>query len=148
MTWALCFKCGNTKFGAICPCPECGVSSTGDMGLDIAFSDHRMTEESLKQFGDVVRAIRRVCDDDELCFWTFIHYVSTEHSSILGVEMPAERARRCAEILAQAKPPPVQVEESEASKQMRELEARGGPLPQAAPEACSKPNGKPWWKLW
>ena len=79
MTWALCFNCGATKFGAICPCPQCGFTSTGDMNLDIAFSDHRLSEETLRAFGAVVGSIHRVCDDDHLRFWTFIHYVSTRH---------------------------------------------------------------------
>src|SRR5947208_1440674 len=60
MTWALCFNCGATKFGASCPCPECQRASTGDMGLDIAFSDHHWSEATLKAFGEVVRSLRRV----------------------------------------------------------------------------------------
>ena len=41
MTQALCLSCGNTKFGAIVPCPDCRVASCGDMKTDIAFSDRR-----------------------------------------------------------------------------------------------------------
>src|SRR4051794_1647899 len=72
MTWALCFNCGETKFGALCPCPSCQEGSTGDINLDIAFSDHHMAVETIKEFGEVVRAIRRACDEDELRFWSFI----------------------------------------------------------------------------
>ena len=79
MTWALCFNCGSTKFGALLPCPECQAASTGDISLDIAFSDHHMAVESLEEFGAVVRAIRQVCEDDQLRFWSFIYYVSTRH---------------------------------------------------------------------
>jgi len=46
VTWALCLNCGEVKFGAICPCPKCNVESTGDMNLDIAFSDHHMAKET------------------------------------------------------------------------------------------------------
>ena len=142
MTWALCFQCGATKFGAICPCPECQVASTGDMNLDIAFSDHNMSKRTLEQFGQVVKAIHRVCDDDQLCFWTFIHYVSTHHSDILGVDMPPERVFRCASILERAQPPPVVVEVSEWGKMKREEDAR---LPDGSQKV--EPN-KPWWKFW
>ena len=126
MTWALCFNCGATKFGAICPCPECSVSSTGDMNLDIAFSDHRLSEETLKGLGEVVRAIRGACPDDKLRFWSFIYYISTRHPEILRVEMPPEQERRCADILARGSPPEVVVEESARGRLLRELQAGGG----------------------
>ena len=38
MTMALCFNCGDIKFGAICPCPKCQAESSGDMELDIRAS--------------------------------------------------------------------------------------------------------------
>jgi hypothetical protein len=136
MTWALCFNCGTTKFGAICPCPECVVGSTGDMGLDIAFSDHHMSEATLKAFGEVVCSIRRVCEDDQLRFWSFIHYVSTRHPEILGVDMAADKRDRCEEVVARANPPPVTVEESARAKMMRELEERG-----ADAESGAAPGG-------
>jgi hypothetical protein len=124
MTWALCFHCGATKFGAICPCPECAHASTGDMNLDIAFSDHWLSEATLKAFGAVVASIRRVCDDDQLRFWSFIHYVSTRHPEVLTVNMPAEQRERCEDVVARADPPPVNVEESERGKMMRKFQAR------------------------
>ena len=59
MTWALCLTCGDVKFGAICPCPNCGVSSTGNMQLDIAFSDHHLSRRTLDELGAVVAEIGR-----------------------------------------------------------------------------------------
>lgn len=109
MTMALCFNCGQTKFGAICPCPDCSVASTGDISLDIAFSDHHLSIAALESFGDVVRAIHRVCDDDELRFWSFIRYVSLHHTDILGVELAPEQRKECDEVLARAQPPSVSV---------------------------------------
>jgi hypothetical protein len=126
MTWALCFNCGATKFGALCPCPECEFASTGDISLDIAFSDHHLSQETLKAFGAVVAAIRRVCDDDQLRFWSFIHYVATRHPELLGVKMPPEENERCEAVLARANPPPVAVEESVRAKGLRELQEREG----------------------
>ena len=80
------------------------------MDLDIAFSDHRMSRATLEAFGEVVRSIRRVCEDDQLRFWSFIHYVSTRHSAVLIVNMPAEYSDRYVEIIARANPPPVRFE--------------------------------------
>ena len=134
MTMALCFNCGHTKFGAICPCPECGTASTGDMNLDIAFSDHRLSVATLGAFGEVVRAIRRACDDDHLRFWSFIRFVSVNHPDILGVDQPPEQRAACDAVLADAHPPPVV------------LEASGLRRPADSPDA---PRGKrPWWRFW
>lgn len=120
MTMALCFTCGHTKFGAICPCPECGIASTGDMNLDIAFSDHRLSVATLGAFGEVVRAIRRVCEDDQLRFWSFIRFVSVNHPDVLGVNMPPEQQAACDAVLTRAHPPPVAVEESEQARYLRD----------------------------
>jgi len=124
MTWALCFNCGATKFGAICPCPECKYGSTGDMNLDIAFRDHRFSKDTLNAFGAVVASIRRVCQDDQLRFWSFIHYVSTRHPDILGVKIAAEQRERCESIIGRANPPPVAVEESGRAKLLRDFVTR------------------------
>jgi hypothetical protein len=138
MTMALCFNCGHTKFGALCPCPECNVASTGDMNLDIAFSDHHMSVATIGAFGEVVRAIRRVCEDDQLRFWSFIRFVSVHHGDILGVQMPPEQAAECDAVLVRAQPPPVTVEESERARYMRELEQRD--RPGTEPGATSDPD--------
>jgi len=131
MTMALCFNCGHTKFGAICPCPECGVASTGDMNLDIAFSDHRLSVATLGAFGEVVRAIRRVCDDDGLRFWSFIRFVSVNNSEVLGFEQPPEQQAECDAVLAKANPPPVVVVDSGMHRR------------------SDSPRGKrPWWRFW
>ncbi len=140
MTMALCFNCGHTKFGAICPCPECSFASTGDMNLDIAFSDHRMSIDTLAGFGEVVRAIRQVCDDDQLRFWSFIRYVSVHHPDVLGVSQPPKQQAACDEVLARANPPPVSVEESPMSRFSRPQESAGG--------SGAPPAKRPWWRFW
>ncbi len=119
MTMALCFNCGHTKFGAICPCPKCKVASTGNMELDIVFSDHNYSVETLGQFGGVVRAIHGVCGDPQLCFWTFLYYVTTHHPEILKINPTPDEARKYSSILAEAQPPPVQVAESRAGEWKR-----------------------------
>lgn len=120
MTWALCLNCGATKWGAICACSACQVKSTGDIHLDIAFSDHQMSKETLEAFGEVVRAIHRVCDDGHLCFWAFTYYIAKHHPDILEVEFPPERQTQCEEVLLRANPPTVEVIESEEAKYLRE----------------------------
>ena len=122
MTWALCFSCGHKKFGAICPCPECGIQSSGDINIDIAFSDHRISEESISHFGEVVKELCRVCDEPETRFYAFIHYVSQHHSSILAFEMKEEQRKKLNSILAQCIFPKFQVEPSEMAKLRNEMD--------------------------
>jgi hypothetical protein len=110
------------KFGAICPCPECNVTSTGDMNLDIAFSDHRISAATIEAFGNVIRAIRRICDDDQLRFWAFIRFVSVNHPTILRVELSPDDQARCDAVLERAHPPSVAVEESASARFYRESE--------------------------
>jgi hypothetical protein len=75
-------------------------------------------------FGEVVRAIHRVCEDDQLRFWSFLRFVSVNHS-ILGVRMPPEQAAECDAVLARAHPPPVTVKKSERARFMRGHQERG-----------------------
>lgn len=133
MTWALCFNCGEVKFGAICPCPQCDVKSTGDMDLDIAFSDHNMTKQSLEDFGKVVGAIRRESDNPELCFWAFIRYISINHSSILSVNLQPDIAQECDALLAQIALPIVTLTPSES---------------RFADDNANNSGKSPWWKFW
>jgi hypothetical protein len=69
------------------------------MGLDIAFSDHNMAKQALEEFGAVVAAIHRASEDAELCFWTFIRYVSKNHPSILHVDLKPEMLARVEALL-------------------------------------------------
>jgi hypothetical protein len=123
MTIALCLNCGDTKFGAICPCPGCNVASTGNMQLDITFSDHHMSVDTLKAFGGVVKAIKQVCDDDQLRFWSFIRYVSLHHPDILGVKLPPQEEINCDVVLARANAPAVEIEESPRARLEGELKS-------------------------
>lgn len=122
MTMALCFNCGHAKFGALCPCEKCEVGSTGDINLDIAFSDHRMTLETIQSFGEVIKSIRSVCDDDELRFWVFLRYISQRHSNILTIQQTEEATAACDAVLARAQIPTVVVKESEKAEYFRKVE--------------------------
>ena len=124
MTYALCFNCGGTKFGALVPCRECNGAASGNMDLDIAFSDHVITKATIGAFGDVVKAIRVSCDDDDLRFWAFVRYVSVHHPDILQIKQPEAEQQECDRILTQASPPEVTVVRSEASQKFMAQSAR------------------------
>jgi hypothetical protein len=109
MTMALCLSCGKTKFGAICPCPSCGVDSTGNMSLDIAFSDHHLAESSLEDFGGVIAHFNSKTETSAVAFWAFIRYISENHGSILQAEVPEEFADQVASIYCEGDIPPVAV---------------------------------------
>lgn len=109
---ALCFSCGNVKFGALCPCDACESGPTGNIELDIHFSDHLYAVETLEAFGEVIRSIRRVCDDDRLCFHAFLLYISENHGEILKVQFEPRATALCASVLKKARPPKVEVRES------------------------------------
>jgi hypothetical protein len=133
MTWALCLNCGEVKFGALCPCPKCNQASTGDTGLDIAFSDHRMGKESLEELGAVIAALHEVSGDDQLCYWTFIHYVSENHPSILSVELDGDGRAKCDELLGRVKLPAVEIRPSPREQWIASREAN---------------RGRRWWQFW
>lgn len=105
MTTALCLQCGDTKFGALCPCQSCDAQASGDPNLDIAFSDHRMPVENLQQFGHVIRAINDACDDPAVRFWTFISYVSKHHDELLYATPPPELLEQVNQVLTSAELP-------------------------------------------
>ena len=112
MTMALCLNCGETKFGALCPCPKCGVASTGNMELDIAFSDHHVAVDSLKDLGKVIAHFSDRTDDRRVVFWSFIRYVSENHASILYAVVPGEYTERVAAIYAENDIPTISLKPS------------------------------------
>lgn len=120
MAKALCFACGEIKGeGGLSVCPACGAAPTGDLNLDLAFSDQYVTPATLAAFGDVVRSINRVTDEPRLRFWSFARFVSLHHEDLLGIEMPPAQAAECDAVLAQANPPAVVVEEVGAQGLLR-----------------------------
>ncbi len=113
MTWALCVYCGEVKSGALCHCPKCDATSTGNMNVDAAFSDHRLTRETLERLGEVVRSIRETTSDRDLRYWAFIHYVSQNHGEILRVDLEPEMRYQVEAILSGAHLPEVTICQSE-----------------------------------
>ena len=79
------------------------------MNLDIAFSDHRMAKTTLEEFGAVVAAIHRACEDEQLCFWAFIHYVGKTHPKILRIKLKPDAQARVETLLTTLDLPTVTV---------------------------------------
>lgn len=101
MTWAMCLNCGDIKGGALLPCSKCEAPATGNLALDIAFSDHRIPREKLLELGSVVSEIHRVCEDRSLCLCTFLQYVTLHHPSILEIDLKAEAKDAVERVLSQ-----------------------------------------------
>jgi hypothetical protein len=93
MTDALCLNCGAIKFGALCPCPQCQAPATGNINLDIAFSDHNFARQTLEELGQVIVAIHEVSAEEELCFWSFLSYIETNHPEVLRIKLEPEARR-------------------------------------------------------
>lgn len=79
MTWALCTNCGNFKLGPYLSCEKCNCGLTGKMGLDALFNDHSFTERTLREFGQVIQALRSKTNDEDIAFWAFVQHVSDQY---------------------------------------------------------------------
>jgi len=57
MTMAVCFNCGEIKFGAFNHCGKCGARpvSEDDLALSYAMTDHHYDERTLRQMGNNVK---------------------------------------------------------------------------------------------
>jgi hypothetical protein len=82
------------------------------MNVDIAFSDHRLSEACLEALGSVVKAIAAHSPDPTERFWTFLEYISINHPSVLKINLKPEAKARCDGLLAKASPPAVTLEAS------------------------------------
>ncbi|NEU96030.1 hypothetical protein [Bradyrhizobium uaiense] len=60
MTEAVCFNCGDLKWGAFSPCGKCGALPTSDdaLMLSLAFTDHYFDRAGLQQIGRDIAAGR------------------------------------------------------------------------------------------
>jgi hypothetical protein len=115
MTWAMCLKCGDIKGGVFVPCSKCETPATGNLALDIAFSDHRIPREKLLELGSIVSEIHRICHDESICLWTFLQYVTLHHPSILEVDLKAEDKDAVERVLSRLNIPQLSVSASELS---------------------------------
>jgi hypothetical protein len=95
------------------------------MNLDIAFSDHHLSKSTLEELGQVVAAIHSASSNSELCFWTFIRYVSLNHPSILGVNLETDLQKRCDSLLQQVVLPTVTLRPSPREEATNDSEEDG-----------------------
>lgn len=57
MTTAVCFKCGEFKFGAFGPCRACGTapSNEDELAYSLAMTDHYFDQQTLAQIKQAIR---------------------------------------------------------------------------------------------
>ena len=58
MTVAVCWKCGETKWGAFNACPKCKAAprSEDDLALSLALSDHYIDKPTMERVGASITA--------------------------------------------------------------------------------------------
>ena len=112
MTVALCTNCGSTKFGTSFPCKECGCGSTGNSDLDIAFTDHYLTEDTLHGFGQIIKCLREQTQDEGVAFWAFMKHITEHYPEIMMSETPRRYDAAAQSLLDQTDVPEVMVEDS------------------------------------
>lgn len=88
MTLALCLHCGHGKFGALLQCRQCQGPSTGDVNLDIFFSDHSLEPETIEALGRIIGRINAAYSDPALRFWIFIRYFTQQAPELMQAKVP------------------------------------------------------------
>lgn len=146
MTIALCLNCGETKFGALCPCLKCGAPATGHMKVDIAFSSNYLRSEALDQLGAVVVALRAASEDSDLRLAALLHYASENYPNILHIEFKPEALSEINDLLDRAQLPPL------PPPSAREPRRKRWALPEQheleRDDSDQSKVRKPWWKFW
>ena len=135
MTQALCLRCGSTKFGALNPCMACGGEATGNVELDIAFSDHYMSYRTLELLGTVIQAINEATDDPDLRPLAFILYVTDNHPSVLQITSQSPLIPQARELLGGLTLPVFTVEPGIRNSHKPDEDAQPPPT-----------KRKPWWR--
>ena len=62
MTTAVCFNCGEIKFGAFTPCEKCKIipKNEDDLVLSLAMTDHYFDISTLEQVAETIRSGERL----------------------------------------------------------------------------------------
>jgi|TARA_B100001964_G_scaffold237060_1_gene299880 hypothetical protein len=114
MTAALCFNCGEMKFGVLPACRHCKVQEAiAPMEVGIWFSDHHFTINTLKQLGIVIKEINSHCDDPMTCFTTFLYYISQNVSDGPTLDLKEKQKEEIESILTKCTLPDIVFEESD-----------------------------------
>jgi hypothetical protein len=100
------------KSGVLLPCKKCSYGSTGNSDLDIAFTDHYLTEETLRGFGKVIQCLHKNSEDEAAAFWAFMKHISEYYPEIIFSEIPRQYKAVASTLLEQTELPEVMVEDS------------------------------------
>jgi hypothetical protein len=132
MTMAVCFKCGEIKFGAFCPCSKCASAprSEDDLALSLAMTDHYFDMPALEQMGKRIKSGEGVSLHPE----TYQQLIALIRSG--GIMEKLE------EVVGEMDSSGA---EPEAPSPSTEPPERPEP-PEAAPP--SPPPKKHWWQFW
>jgi hypothetical protein len=103
MTVALCLYCGESKFGALNPCPYCDKRGSGNLKLDLTFSDHYISHSDIETLGSVIKRIRAVCPDDQKRYNAFFHFVACSNPTFLQTTLNIDERSAADIVLAKAK---------------------------------------------
>lgn len=57
MTQAVCFNCGEIKFGAFTPCKYCQVtpSTDGELALSLSMTDHYLDADTMEEMSRAIK---------------------------------------------------------------------------------------------
>jgi hypothetical protein len=57
MTMAVCYSCGEAKFGAFVACKKCNTKpkNNDDIALSLFLSDHFFEKDNLRQMGESIK---------------------------------------------------------------------------------------------
>ena len=99
MTLAICLRCGDRKVGALTQCPGCGSGPSGDLELDILFSDHQMSHGDLDHFSEVIRKINSATSGFPGSFRAFMVHVGTQYPELLTIVLPEEEVGKMEKVL-------------------------------------------------
>jgi hypothetical protein len=66
LTLAICQRCGQSKFGAYPPCPDCAFApqEPADLARAVFLTDHYHSHEELERFANQIKARESVAYDE------------------------------------------------------------------------------------
>jgi hypothetical protein len=106
MTRALCLRCGDIKFGALCPCMTCCADADPDRNLAIALSDHYLAVPALERIGQLVRDLAARSPDGDARRSALLLFLA-QLGSRYARPVPEAIAPRARELLASVDVPGV-----------------------------------------
>lgn len=88
MTVALCTHCGDLKKGLLLPCDHCGEPPSKEISLEHILSDHYLSVDTLKEFGNVIKRLSMVANNKLEGYWAFMYLLSEYYPEIMFTDIP------------------------------------------------------------